>query len=81
MNAQRWEVRIVDSAEYIDSVTKIFVEANPEMVARESGFKNMFRNAPAIICVAAQPARFTATSWPSAGPMKRQTHVRGIPPR
>ena len=59
MNAQRWAVRIVDNPDYIDGVTKIFVEGNPEMAARNTYFKNVFRNAPAIICVAVEPARFT----------------------
>ncbi len=52
MNAQRWEVRIVDSAESINAITEKFKEANPEMVARDENFKNMFRNAPAVIFIA-----------------------------
>ena len=52
MNAQRWEIRIVDSAESINAITEKFKEANPEMVARDENFKNMFRNAPAVIFIA-----------------------------
>ncbi len=52
MNRQEWEVRIVDSAQAIDSVTAVFAAANPEMVQRDADFKNMFRNAPAVIAIA-----------------------------
>ncbi len=52
MNQQTWEVRIVDSKAAIDSVTAVFKTANPEMVQRDGNFKNMFRNAPAVIAIA-----------------------------
>ena len=52
MNRQTWEVRIVDSKAAIDSVTAVFKTANPEMVQRDENFKNMFRNAPAVIAIA-----------------------------
>jgi nitroreductase len=52
MNKQPWELRIVDSAAYIDSLTVAFKAENPRM-AEEPGFKNMFRNAPAVIFIAA----------------------------
>lgn len=52
MNAQAWEVRIVDSKEWIDGLTALYKEANPQMASRP-GFKNMFVNAPAVIAVAA----------------------------
>ena len=51
MNSQPWEVRIVDSKEWIDGVTGLFVESNPQQ-ASQAGFKNMFRNAPAVIFIA-----------------------------
>jgi nitroreductase len=51
MNKQPWEVRIVDSAAYIDSLTVAFKAENPKM-AEDPGFKNMFRNAPAVIFIA-----------------------------
>ena len=59
MNAQNWEVRIVDSPDYIDGVTKLFQAKYPEMAARNTYFKNVFRNAPAIICIANDGARFS----------------------
>ncbi|MBO4758307.1 MAG: nitroreductase family protein [Bacteroidales bacterium] len=52
MNAQAWEVRIVDSKEWIDGMTEVYKAANPQMASRP-GFKNMFVNAPAVIAVAA----------------------------
>ena len=58
-NAQNWEVRIVDSPEFIDGVTKVFLKEAPDAAARNSYFKNVFRNAPAIICVAGAEGRFT----------------------
>ncbi len=50
-NKQPWEVRVVDNAEYIDGITSEFVKSNPKM-AEEPGFKNMFRNAAAVIFIA-----------------------------
>ena len=63
MNAQQWEVRIVDNAEWIAAATKSYVESvkgtpAEKMVAGE-GFKNMFRNAPAVIFIAHKPGRCT----------------------
>ena len=52
MNAQAWEVRIIDSKEWIDGVTGVYKDANTQMASRP-GFKNMFVNAPAVIAVAA----------------------------
>lgn len=52
MNKQPWAIRIVESQDYIKEVTKIFVKANPEQAKRDPNFKNMFRNAPNIICIA-----------------------------
>jgi nitroreductase len=52
MNKQPWEVRVVDNSGYIDSLTVIFKAENPKM-AEDPGFKNMFRNAPAVIFIAA----------------------------
>ncbi len=51
MNNQPWQVRVVDNPEYINGITEIFVKQNPNM-ANQEGFKNMFRNAPAVIFVA-----------------------------
>ena len=52
MNAQRWEVRIVDNAESIAAISEEYKKANPQLLECDPGFKNMFRNAPAVICVA-----------------------------
>ena len=60
MNAQNWNVRIIDSKEYIDDVTEIYKAANPEAVQRDPNFKNMFRNAPAVIAVAAPQGGFSS---------------------
>lgn len=52
MNQQPWEVRIVNDSTYINGINVVFTEANPK-AAEDPGFKNMFRNAPAVIFVAA----------------------------
>ena len=51
LNKQPWQVRVVDSREYIDGITAVFRKANPKM-AVDASFKNMFRNAAAVIFVA-----------------------------
>lgn len=51
MNQQPWEVRVVDKAEYINGITEVYKKANPK-AAEDPSFKNMFRNAPAVIFVA-----------------------------
>lgn len=62
MNRQAWAIRIVDSKEWIDGCTAAFVptvEGTPfgaHLLTPE--FKNMFRNAPAVIFVAAEPTMF-----------------------
>ena len=62
MNRQAWAIRIVDSKEWIDGCTAAFVptvEGTPfgaHLLTPE--FKNMFRNAPAVIFVAAEPSMF-----------------------
>lgn len=48
MNKQPWEVRVVDDAAYM---TALYVKANPK-AAEDPNFKNMFRNAPAVIFIA-----------------------------
>ena len=57
MNGQPWEVRVVDNPEFIDGVTKLFVESAKDdermlKMVQDPGFKNMFRNAPAVIFIA-----------------------------
>lgn len=50
MNRQSWEIRVVGK-EYIDGVTKLYVEENPD-AAKDPSFKNIFRNAPVAVLVA-----------------------------
>ena len=52
LNSQPWELRIVDDAEMIDAISDSYRKANPEMVAADPNFRNMFRNAPAVIFIA-----------------------------
>lgn len=51
MNRQPWEVRIVDNPDYIKGITDIYIAADTTR-ASQPGFKNMFRNAPAVIFIA-----------------------------
>lgn len=52
MNKQAWEVRVLDNKADIDSISKIYLAANPRYAA-ESTFRNMFRNAPTVAFLAA----------------------------
>lgn len=53
MNKQEWEVRIVDSQEYLNEVTELMKVDMPFFVKSEDPkFRNGFRNATAIIAVA-----------------------------
>ncbi len=52
MNAQPWAVTVVEDPNYIKETTNLFVKSNPEMAKRDPNFKNMYRNAPVIICIA-----------------------------
>ncbi|MBQ8501584.1 MAG: nitroreductase [Bacteroides sp.] len=51
INKQPWEVRIVDTPEYINGITEVFKKANPD-AAKNPDFKNMFQGAPAVIFIA-----------------------------
>jgi len=51
MNSQPWVVRVIESQEFIKGVSEVFVKANPQMAERDPNFKNMFRNAPNVICI------------------------------
>jgi glutathione peroxidase-family protein len=51
MNAQPWIVRVVEDSKLIADVTEVYKQANAEQVKRDKDFKNMFRNAPNLICV------------------------------
>lgn len=53
MNQQAWEVRIVDSADYLNEITDLMENEMPSFVDRSApGFRNGFRNSTAIIAVA-----------------------------
>ena len=53
MNKQEWEVRIVDSQNYLNGVTELMKADMPSFVkADDPKFRNGFRNATAIIAVA-----------------------------
>ena len=51
MNHQPWLIRVVEDQKLITSVTEVYKKANPDQVSRDKDFKNMFRNAPNLICV------------------------------
>ena len=51
MNRQPWIVRVVEDQQLIADVTEIYKQENPDQVKRDAHFKNMFRNAPNLICV------------------------------
>ena len=52
MNKQEWEVRIVDSQDYLNGVTELMKVDMPGFVkADDPKFRNAFRNATAIIAV------------------------------
>ena len=57
MNEQRWEVRVTENKDFIDGVTKVFVESakddeRVQKMVEDPNFRNMFRNAPTVIFVA-----------------------------
>ena len=51
VNRQPWIVRVVEDQKLIADVTEVYKQANAEQVKRDKDFKNMFRNAPNLICV------------------------------
>lgn len=55
MNAQPWQVRVVDNQADIAAITAEFAKANPRM-AEDASFKNMFRNAPTVVFIATEHA-------------------------
>lgn len=63
MNAQQWEVRIVDNPEWLKNVTEAqrkAAEGTPMAKQFEDpALKNAFRNAPAVIFVAHKPGMCT----------------------
>lgn len=51
MNRQSYEVRVVDSKEFIDGITEAYRKAYPD-AASAPDFKNVFRNAPTVAFIA-----------------------------
>ncbi|MBP5507359.1 MAG: nitroreductase family protein [Prevotella sp.] len=51
MNRQPWIVRVVEDQQLIADVNEVYKKENAEQVKRDKDFKNMFRNAPNLICV------------------------------
>lgn len=50
-NLQSYEIRVIDSPALIDSITKAVVTDKPDIGHRD-GFKNIFVNAPCVVCIA-----------------------------
>ena len=64
MNRQEWEVRIVDNKDWIDGCTKAYLAAvegtgKADYMLKDPNFRNIFRNAPAVIFVAAPEGEFS----------------------
>ena len=51
MNRQPWMVRVVEDKQLIADVTEVYKHANAARVNDDKDFKNMFRNAPNLVCV------------------------------
>ena len=51
INMQPWAVRVVDAPDFIEGVTNIALEQNPQLKEQE-GFRNFFRNAPTVTFIA-----------------------------
>jgi nitroreductase len=62
MNKQEWELRIVDSKEWIDNCTAAYMKAiegtDKADYMKGPNFKNIFRNGAAVIFVAAPEGKF-----------------------
>ena len=63
MNNQEWEIRIVDSKKWIDECTATYLKAvegsGKANYMLTPTFKNIFRNAPAVIFVAAPEGEYS----------------------
>lgn len=53
MNRQPWEIRVVNDGELIAAMTQAFVKEDPKR-ASDSKMRNMFRNAPTVVFIAAE---------------------------
>lgn len=61
MNRQEWELRIVDNPEFLDGVTALFVKENPD-ATKDPTFRNMFRNAPTVVFIAAPEGAYAGVN-------------------
>ena len=64
MNAQRWEVRVVESKKWIDDVTAAYKNSPTEDSPmaeqfKDPNFKNIFRNATSVIFISHRPGPCT----------------------
>lgn len=63
MNAQQWEIRIVDDAGWIDGMSRLQLESMPEEISSsmtsDPSFRNTFRNGQALFIVAVKPDGMT----------------------
>lgn len=66
MNRQEWELRAVDSKEWIERCTAAYVATieNTPMAERvlTADFRNMFRNAATVVFIAAVPSRYAGVN-------------------
>ncbi|MDE6772812.1 MAG: nitroreductase family protein, partial [Muribaculaceae bacterium] len=54
MNRQPWEIRVVDNQELLSAMTRAFVKGDPKRAADSKMTRNMFRNAPTVVFIAAE---------------------------
>ena len=83
MNAQQWEVRVVDSKEWLGNATEAYrkvVAGTPAEKMLPSGDGgNMFRNAPTVVFIAHKPGLCTQVDCGlMAGNMVLSAHSLGI---
>lgn len=52
LNQQKWAIRVVEDKTWIEETTEIFKKINPDFAKMDKNFKNMYRNAPNVICIA-----------------------------
>lgn len=48
---ESWQIRVVDSPEFINGLTALYKQENPQ-AAERPGFKNIFNNAPTVVFIA-----------------------------
>lgn len=84
MNAQRWEVRVVESKKWIDDVTAAYKQSLPAdspMIEQfnDPNFKNIFRNATSVVFISHRPGPCTQLDCGlMAGNMVNAAHSLGI---